>query len=164
MTAGCDRVIEIEDLVLGLVGGADATELEGHLASCDDCQGARETFLAERELFQARPWPPAPAIAPPKPALVHRLAGHRVVPALAALAACVAIFVGRPHRGADCDEPVAATLAAAPAEEPPSATAICRAPSGPPLARATTLASHEESACVPSANATCDVTFETAMP
>lgn len=159
---GCDRAIEVEDLVLGL-GAAD--DLESHVETCADCKEAREMFLAERALFAARPAAPEPPpLELPKPAIARI---YRVVPAVAAMAACIAIFLGRPHAADDCEPatPIVATNAASLDEgtslnAPP---AICRAPSEAP-APAVSLASHDPAACVPSPNATCDVTSSTAMP
>jgi hypothetical protein len=150
---GCDRVIEVEDLVLGL---ASSDELEAHVETCVDCKDAREMFLAERALFVARPVPEAPPLAMPKPAIARV---YRFVPAMAAVAACVAIFVGRPHRD-DCDEPAPAPVVDVKTDEVSTANGICRAPEMVSVA----LASHDESACVPSPNATCEVTSSTAMP
>jgi hypothetical protein len=155
--SGCDRVIEVEDMVLGL-GTSD--DLEAHVESCADCKGAREMFQAERALFAARPVPlEPPSLVLPKP-MTARV--YRFVPALAAVAACFVFFIGRPHAD-DCDEPapssVVRDVAGAVSDEP----AICRAPSESP-APAVSLASHDTNACVPSPNATCDVTSSTAMP
>ena len=155
--SGCDRVIEVEDLVLGLDTSDD---LEAHVESCADCKDAREMFQAERALFAARPVPPEPPpLALPKPVTARV---YRFVPALAAACACFVFFIGRPHAD-DCDEPapssVVRDVTGAASDEP----AICRAPSESP-APAVSLASHDPNACVPSPNATCDVTSSTAMP
>lgn len=160
--SGCDRVIEVEDLVLGLGATED---LEAHVETCVDCKEAREMFLAERALFAARPVPEAPPpLVLPKPAIARI---YRFVPALAAVAACMAFFISRPHTADDCDlpGPVATVNAAADDTMSMNVPAICRAPSelGAP-APAVSLASHDPAACVPSPNATCDVTSSTAMP
>lgn len=161
--SGCDRSIDVEDMVLGLMPGADVADLEAHVESCADCMQAREMFLAERALFAARPAPAPPPLALPKPAIARV---YRFVPALAAVAACVAIMVGRPH-AEDCDEPAPAVAISArttPEEAiTAGASAICRAPESV-AAPAVSLASHDTNACVPSPSATCDVTSSTATP
>jgi hypothetical protein len=152
--SGCDRVIEVEDLVLGLVASDD---LEAHVESCADCTDAREMFQAERALFAARvvTAPEPPPLVLPKPVTARV---YRFVPALAAACACFVFFIGRPHAD-DCEEPAPSKTVVVASDEP----AICRAPSESP-APAETLASHDPNACVPSPNATCDVTSSTAMP
>lgn len=167
----CERAIEVEDLVLGLSVGAD---LELHLETCADCKDARAMFEEERSLFAARPAPPEPPpLALPRPPIVQRVARLSWVPAVAAMAACMAAFLGHAHRADDCDAPapvtsvvVAVAHTSAHANEEP---AICRAPSslssfmGEP-APAVSIASHDTNACVPSPTATCDVTSSLAMP
>ena len=172
----CERVIEVEDLVLGLVQGSEAEALEAHLASCADCIDARAMFVAERSLFETREIHVAAVAVPPlvlpKPAIARV---YRFVPAIAALAACIAIFIGRAHVADDCDEPTpaaVATIKLASIDEVPLGTGVCRAPLSEPFvsfvqsapAPAVSLASHDEFACVPSPHSTCEVTSSTAMP
>lgn len=170
----CERAIEVEDLVLGLSVDPD---LEAHLATCADCNDARVLFEEERSLFAARPRPEPPPLALPRPA-IQRVAHLSWVPAVAAMAACMAAFLGHAHRADDCDTPapiatVVATAATHASDEP----AICREPSSFGLsslssfntfssepAPAVSIASHDMNACVPSPTATCDVTSSLAMP
>ena len=155
----CERAIEVEDLVLGLIHGAGAEALESHVEACVDCKDAREMFLAERALFTARPVPVAPpALVLPRPAALRV---YRFVPAIAAVAAGLALFIGRPH-GDDCNEPAPAAITSTTASSDELGTGVCRAPESP--APAVSLASHDPNACVPSPNATCDVTSSTATP
>jgi anti-sigma factor RsiW len=51
----CARVEEVEDMVLGVLGGAARRAIEEHLASCAECREARADFEEERALFAVRP-------------------------------------------------------------------------------------------------------------
>jgi hypothetical protein len=158
--SACERAIEVEDMLLGLDASDD---LSAHVASCADCQDAREMFRAERALFAARP-----AVAPPalekrraRPVALDALTG-RVVPALAGLAAAVALLAsGQPFslrasalRSADCES--APSVGSPSIDEP--LTCEARAFSAP--APAMTLASHGADAprcvAVASDRATCE--------
>jgi hypothetical protein len=162
----CERAIEVEDLVLGLVASDD---LEAHLATCADCMQARDMFLEERALFEARPPVEAPPLVLPRPPVVRRIASSSFIPALAGIAAAVVALVGTQIHRDDCDEP-APIATIAPVSDETVPTGICKAPDSPAPAfsiawSAGPMASKDEAACVPSPNATCgDVTYSLATP
>lgn len=102
----CTRIPEVEDMVLGLIGGDEARELAAHLAACAACRAERDAFVAERALFLAR----APLVAPPA---VHRVAGKSNGPGAFVALACAAAVVLAGNVGA---LRVDATIAPAPRE------------------------------------------------
>lgn len=120
----CVHLESVEELVLGNITGARASELRAHLETCDECALAHVELAEERELFVRRASaveaPPAlvlPKAAPPAPTpLVLRLAQRAIgSPALAALAAAVLLFAGVARLG------TSASLAVAPSESSASA-------------------------------------------
>lgn len=173
MSALCERALEVEDMILGL-GAAD--DLVSHVEACADCTDAKAMFLAERELFAARPAvEPPPLRVPSAPVIPLRAYAVRVVPALAGLAAAVAaLAVGNPfgtahHARGDCDTNVPAAITPA-TDEPLTCDArgfSAVTPSSrmvgttPPIPLAMTLASnvqHEHApVCAASDRTTCDL-------
>jgi len=158
--SACERAIEVEDLILGL-GAPD--DLEAHVETCADCKDAKDMFLAERELFAARPVVPAPRLkAMPSRVIPFRAYAPRVIPALAGLAAAVAaLAVGHPFGAPKIECETSTPTAIAPAIDEPL-TCESRGFSAP--APAMTLASHTPErlrergdVCVASDRATCDL-------
>ncbi|HVH44961.1 MAG TPA: hypothetical protein VM925_21555 [Labilithrix sp.] len=89
----CERWIEVEDLVLGLLGAAEAREVAEHLAMCACCKQSKTTFVSERGLFERR----AEALPPPPPiafsVIEQRLSGSTLVRARAAMSRATSAFV-----------------------------------------------------------------------
>ncbi len=97
----CERTIEVEDLVLGLLPWSEASEVERHASTCVSCRHAKELFVRERSLFSARavddlPLPPiaVPAGKTSVLAVVARAGRQRAIPAFVAFASCAAALIG----------------------------------------------------------------------
>ena len=98
----CAHTDTTEDLLLGNLADDDAVRAEVHLASCDACREEAVHFAEERSLFERR------AVAVDAPAPYFEMAAlddvrcsgdrrspfARVVPAVLAIAACMAAFAG----------------------------------------------------------------------
>jgi anti-sigma factor RsiW len=161
----CERVIEVEDWTLGLLEASEAESVATHIASCVDCQDAKAMFEEERALFEGRAVAvatPLPPLALPRPSLLARINAGRAMPALAALAACIAAVIGGAHAFApdDCASPITtpATFIAPAADE----QLLCRAPSvseGRLFSENTPapLSSHEPPTLACEDRATCDL-------
>jgi anti-sigma factor RsiW len=65
----CERIFDVEELVLDNLSRARTAETRAHLAACKSCQQAHELFASERALFRAR----ARAVAPPPRAIATRI-------------------------------------------------------------------------------------------
>ena len=105
----CAYGVEVEDLLIGALAGADAARVRAHLDGCDRCAEAAVTFEEERSLFSARASALAPPTAAPVPAAVALAAEQsdqddeidrrglfaRIVPAFVAAAACIGALAGR---------------------------------------------------------------------
>jgi anti-sigma factor RsiW len=101
---GCAQIDRVEELVLGALAPAEAAAVRAHLARCEPCRGAHLLFAEERELLQLRAeaLPPLPPLAIAFDALAaddiepadRRTFFARLVPAVAAAAACIATLTG----------------------------------------------------------------------
>ena len=152
----CPHAIDVEDLVLGLLGEDDAARIETHSETCVECTETRSLFVAERAIFALRTEvaPAPPPFVEPRPSLLRFVRPSRVLSGVVGIAAGIAALVARmpiaPHD--DCAPPVAIASSSSDDE-----VLICTAPVSAVSAMA--LASHEPAplACVPSPSATCDV-------
>jgi anti-sigma factor RsiW len=98
----CVQIDRIEDLALGLLDEEDAARARAHLEACVECRDQHEHFVEERSLFAHRA--AVTAIVEPPPYLAPAVLAAenedrrgpfaRVLPALLAVAACVAGLAG----------------------------------------------------------------------
>ncbi len=135
----CAYALDVEDLALGHVAGAERVALEAHVAECAACRASLAAFEEERALFARR----ADAVALPPhigPAITARVrlgslseiavgaaraayGSWRVVHGVLGVAACVAAFLFVASAGVGSAGAIGAVHAAHAANDEPVAAA-----------------------------------------